>query len=304
MAMITSALLTALHTAYRADFQRGYDAMLGDAQWRQIAMDVPSSARSNTYGWLGAFPGFREWVGDRVVKSVKASAYQIANKSFEMTVGVDRDDIEDDTVAVYKPMMQRMGEEAARHPDSLLFPLIAAGETTTCYDGQYFFDADHPVYANADGTGAATSWSNVTAGGATPWYVLAAEGAIKPFIVQMRKPPQFVTKFDPSSDRVFMNKEFLWGADDRLNVGYGLPHLARKAKVELTPDAVFAEVQAMMSLKGDGGLPLNIRPDTLLVPPSLMKAAKAAVEDERAANGATNTARGLLKRVIVTNYLA
>lgn len=304
MAVITSALLTALHTGYRRDYQAGFDQMRATSLWRRLAMEVPSAARSNTYGWLGEMPGFREWLGDRVIKDIKASGYQIQNKSFEMTVGVDRDDILDDMMGTYTPIMRKLGEEAAVHADNLLFPLIKAGHTTACYDGQFFFDTDHPVAANADGTGAVTSVSNVTAGAGTPWYVLDARTSIKPFIVQVRKEPEFVTKLDPrTSEHVFMSKEFVWGVDDRLNVGYGLWQLAHRSQAELTPDNVFAVVEAMMSMRGDGGKPLNIMPNILLVPPTLYGRAKKVVEAELTDGGASNVARGLLE-VVATNWVS
>ena len=39
--------------------------------------------------------------------------------------------------------MQQMGAFAKQHPDELLAALIAAAETTLCYDGQYICDTDH-----------------------------------------------------------------------------------------------------------------------------------------------------------------
>jgi phage major head subunit gpT-like protein len=46
-----------------------------------------------------------------------------------------------------------MGNAAALHPDDLVFGLLPKGFSTLCYDGQYFFDADHkdgdsPVQSN------------------------------------------------------------------------------------------------------------------------------------------------------------
>ena len=59
---------------------------------------------------------------------------------------------------------------------------------------------------------------------------------------------------------------------------------------------------AMVSLKGDGGRPLGIRPNVLLVPPSLENAAKELVEGDRLANGAYNPNKGKCK-VIVSPWL-
>ena len=59
---------------------------------------------------------------------------------------------------------------------------------------------------------------------------------------------------------------------------------------------------AMVSLKGDGGRPLAIRPNVLLVPPALENAAKLLVEGDKLANGAYNPNKGKAK-VIVSPWL-
>jgi phage major head subunit gpT-like protein len=47
-------------------------------------------------------------------------------------------------------MIAMMGIQAKALPDDLVRTAIRAGEATVCYDGQYFFDNDHPVdMANA-----------------------------------------------------------------------------------------------------------------------------------------------------------
>jgi phage major head subunit gpT-like protein len=59
-------------------------------------------------------------------------------------------------------MFAEMGQAAVRHPEELVFSLLASGFTTACYDGQFFFDSDHPV---TDADGNITMASN-TGGGA------------------------------------------------------------------------------------------------------------------------------------------
>lgn len=131
--------------------------------YEKIATVVPSTAKSEEYGWLGAFPRLRKWVGDRVINSLAAHGYTIKNESWEATVEVDRDDIEDDAYGVYTPMIKELGRSAATHPDEIVFGLLGKGFTETCYDGQYFFDTDHkeeegPVQSNK-GTKALSSES-------------------------------------------------------------------------------------------------------------------------------------------------
>lgn len=302
--IVTPALVSALFTGFRREYQAGYDAMLLESQWRQIAMEMPSSTASNTYGWLGEAAGFREWIGDRVINGMKAHGYQIVNKDWELTQGVKRTLIEDDQLGIYTPLMRRLGEEAARLPDVLLFDLIKAGGATVCFDGQFFFDVDHPVYANHDGTGAVTSVSNFTAGAATPWYILQTRGALRPFIVQMRQAPRFANKTSQQdSDHVFMANEYLYGADARLNVGFGFWQMAHKSQAALTADNVFAAITAMRQLKADGGKPLGLMPDTLLVPPSLELQARKVLVAAQNDTGASNVMQGMLPNLVVSSRL-
>ncbi|HEC90321.1 MAG TPA: hypothetical protein ENI55_01505, partial [Alphaproteobacteria bacterium] len=141
--IINAAGLSTLFTGYKTNFQAG----LGQAapQYKRVCTVVPSTTSKEKYGWIGKAPSVREWVGERVIQNLMAHDYSLKNKDFELTVGVDRNDIEDDQYGAYAPFMTAMGESMAAHPDELVWPLLKAGFTTNCYDGQYYFDTDHPV---------------------------------------------------------------------------------------------------------------------------------------------------------------
>ena len=68
--IITPSLLTALMTSFKKEYQAGQT--MAEPAWNKLASKVSSSSKSNTYGWLGQFPQFREWVGDRVIKDMAA----------------------------------------------------------------------------------------------------------------------------------------------------------------------------------------------------------------------------------------
>ena len=87
----------------------------------------------------------REWIGEREIQALAAYDYLIKNKKFEMTIGVPRDDIEDDKYGVYTPLFSNMGEAAALHPDELVFGAMMEGFTAKCYDGLSFFNEAHKV---------------------------------------------------------------------------------------------------------------------------------------------------------------
>jgi phage major head subunit gpT-like protein len=296
MAIITPALLTSLRTGFSKAFQ---DALTNTpTDWQKVATRVPSSSASNTYGWLGQFPTLREWVGPRVLKDMAAQAYQIQNKLYEGTVSVKRTDIEDDNIGIYTPLLEEMGRAAATHPDKLVFGLLKDAHTVTCYDGQFFFDTDHPVYPNVDGTGTATLVSNVQAGTGDAWYLLDTSRALKPLIFQERTAPELEALTSTQDESVFMNDEYRYGIRYRCNAGLGFWQMAYKSKATLDATNFNAALAAMQSLKADGGRPLGIKPTVLVVPPSLRAAAMEIVKSERLANGASNPNFGVVDLIV------
>lgn len=289
--------LTLLTQGFNAAFKGGIGMV--KPMWADVAMKVPSTTGEEKYAWLGATTRFREWLGERLYQNLKQHDYSIKNKTFENTVAVPREAIEDDQYGVYTPLMTQLGQDAALHPDELVFALVAAGFTSLCFDGQYFFDTDHPVGSNE----APASVSNHGGGAGTAWYLLDTTKAIKPFILQMRRDYAFTAKTKLDDDNVFDKNEFVYGVDGRLNVGFGLWQLAYASKQALDVTNYAAARTAMMGFKSDSGKPLNVTPSVLLVPPSLEKAALDVIQAERLANGATNTYRNTA-RVVVCPWLA
>lgn len=301
MAVVTNALLAALLTAFKAEFQR----VFGDtpSHYAQLATLVPSNTDSNTYGWLGQFPKLQEWIGDRVLRNIKEHGYSIVNNLYESTVDVPRTAIEDDTLGIFKPLMGEMGRAAKVFPDELCFPLLADGMNKACFDGQNFFDAEHPVYANVDGTGTMAQVSNYAAGTDPAWYLLDTSRALKPIIFQERTKPELESITDTGNDTVFMKDKYLYGIRYRCNVGFGFWQLAYCSKKPLTADTFNAAMAAMQSYKADGGRPLGVKPTMLVVPPALEKAGEDIVVADRLANGASNTNKGKVK-LLSTPWLA
>ena len=308
MAIVNAATLTALRTGFKKNFEDG--KVKGEPMFNAVATTIPSTTKSNTYGWLGQWPGFREWIGDRVLNSIKEHAYTITNKDFESTVAVDRNDIEDDNLGVYGPMMNEMGYAASVFPDELVFPMLGAGFTSVCYDGQYFFDTDHPVNAEVDGSGADTSYANaIIDGGYTgdTWYLLDTSRSLKPLIYQERKGMQFVAMDSPTDEQVFTNKTFRYGVDGRSNAGYGFWQMAVGVKKELSYATVWEAMNLMRSFKADGGRPLGLgkRGLTLVVPASLQQKAEQINSRELIDDGGTTVSNELRNRfnVISPDYL-
>jgi phage major head subunit gpT-like protein len=295
---ITNQNLAILTQAFNAAFMQG----LGGGtppEWMQIATEVPSKTSEEKYGWLADTFTIREWLGERRIQALRAADYSIKNKTFEGTVGVPVETIEDDQFGTYGARFTMMGDETKRFPDVLTYALLQAGFSTTCFDGQYFFDTDHPVGL----PGKEVSVSNNQGGSGTAWYLLDTSRFIKPLLVQKRRAFKLVMKDKPTDDNVFDRNEFIYGVDGRMNVGYGFWQFAYASKQTLSDTNFEAAKAAMMNFKKDNGAPIGVKPTILLVPPSLESTAKKLIEAETLANGASNTNRNTVK-VVASAYLA
>ena len=296
--VVNQSTISAITKNLLATFNKALET--APSQWDQIAMRVGSTGAQNDYSWLDRFPKMREWIGERTIKNLKAYTYVIVNKLFEVTIGVKRTDIEDDNLGIYAPIVSEAGYSAAQLPDELIFDLVNSSFDATkglAYDGQYFFDTDHPVGAGVVSNKGSTALSAATQAAAiaslgaartammafkdeegrplnivpnillvppaleavalvlannekledqkpnpykgmfrvivstrltsaTAWILLDTTKAIKPFVWQERRAPEFVSQTEPTSDTVFLREEYLYGASARGNAGFGLWQLA------------------------------------------------------------------------------
>ncbi|MFJ5441750.1 Mu-like prophage major head subunit gpT family protein [Pectobacterium sp. CHL-2024] len=141
--LVNAKVVKAIFVNLKTTFQNAFTQTPSD--WKKVAMVVPSTGKENDYSWLSRFPKMREWVGDKVIKSLAAFNYTIRNKDWEATVEVERNDIEDDQLMGYAIQAKTAGQSAAELPADIVFALVSDGFTNLCYDGQPFFDTDHPV---------------------------------------------------------------------------------------------------------------------------------------------------------------
>ena len=141
--LVNQASIMAVFTSLKTTFNNAFDAATTD--WQKTAMLVPSGSSQNDYAWLSNFPKMRKWIGDKVIKALSAFKYTIVNDDFEATVEVDRNNIEDDTLGIYAPQAQMAGYSAKKLPEEIVDELKNNGFANKCYDGQYFYDTDHPV---------------------------------------------------------------------------------------------------------------------------------------------------------------
>lgn len=301
--VLTQAQITALNTSMVARFNKGLAVSKED--WKQIAKLISSSGASNTYEFLSQFPAFREWVGARMHKVAKETAYSVANRKFENTLDIPVEKIEDDNYGMYGDIAESYGQSVNDLMNDLVFGAVAAGFTSLCYDGQFFFDTDHPVYPNEDGTGVPTLVSNMQtqAVPGEPWVLLCTDRAPKPFYLQERIKAQFIPKTSAvNSDGVFENDVVSYGGRWRGDAVYGFWQLAFGSVADLTVANFEAAFKAMETVKGDGNRKLGITPDLLICGPNNRSAAEALLKAQKNAAGADNVNYNKVK-LIVTPWM-
>lgn len=291
--VVNQAAIQEMYNSFYALFQEQYEASV--VFWDKVAMNVPSQSEKNTYAWLGSYPAIREWIGERVIANLEAFSYEIVNKDFEATLSVHRNHIEDDKMGIYNPMVRTLAETAKQHADKLVFELLKNGWDSKCYDGQNFFDADHPVGINEN----QQSVSNTQGGTGKGWFLIDATKVMKPLILQTRKQPEFVSLDKPDDERAFMRKELLYGVDDRKNAGYGLWQLAYGSKQDLTETNYESARAAMSAFTDNSGNTLGISPSLLICPPSLEGDARRVLKAENTDAGKSNIWKDSAEMLVV-----
>lgn len=281
---ITPSGLRALSQGFQAAFLEGIGSV--PTQWPLVAMEIQSKTKIENYAWMKDLPGMREWIADRVINNLEATNYQLAAKHFENTIGVDRNDIEDDTLGIYRNRFAMQGEVAAQHPDTLTWQVLLSAFATTGLDGQYFFDTDHIGY---DANGAEIAYSNTGGGSSAPWFLMdLSRKYMKPLVMQRRQEVRFVPMDKDTDENVFMKRQFMYGVDARYNVGLGFHQLAYGSKSTLDATSFVAAKVVMGTQKRPDGSSMNVLPTHMLVGPSNEAAARAVVGVDRLANGGTN----------------
>ena len=163
----------------KTSFQKSFDAT--EVQWPKFAMRIKSTGKLNDYSWIEYFPKMREWVGEKVIKSLRGKHYEVINRDFEATIEVDRNNIEDDQLGIYRPMAEMAGYSARQLPDEIMFELLSNGFTQKCYDDKNFYAADHPV-----GAGVASNTGTAALSIATFAAARASYGAARVALMNMK----------------------------------------------------------------------------------------------------------------------
>lgn len=289
--LINAQTLKDLRVMVDGSFNAGKLAAQSDA--KRVASFIPSGSSRNVYPDLGQWPGFREWVGDRQFKDITAGAYAIDNKTYESSVEIKREDIEDDNVGLLQHMAKAQGQATVMHADELLFPLLLQGFTTAGHDGVNFFSEDHA------GPGA-TKQSNLVAGAAAnKAFLIDDKAMLLPLIFQTRRDYTLTSKFNLNDENVFNQNVYQWGIDARVAAGFGAWQSAVGISAALDA-ASYAEARRLITdRKSVEGRPMRTMGRLLVVGPALESAARELLMSERTTGGKTNVWNGTAELLVV-----
>lgn len=143
--------MDALFTGYSQAFKNGL--AVGSVDYQDLCTVVPSGTKITEFPFLEQLGGMREWLGPRQIKNVSSKKLQVTARTFEDTVGIPVNDIEDDQLGVYTPLITEMGMNAGNIWGELVFAALVGN--ATWLDDVAFFSASSRSY---DGTNAIANY--------------------------------------------------------------------------------------------------------------------------------------------------
>jgi phage major head subunit gpT-like protein len=168
MSAVNAATLEALWVSFNTIFQQTLERT--KTRIDDIASAVPSNTRIEHYPVAALTGRMREWVKDRVIQDLAAFEASVRNLTFEHTIGVPREDIEDDVTGAYALAIQQQAALGVLEPWLQVQDELGVGafSTSVGFDGVPFFSGAH-VWKGMKGA-AGQAQSNLTEA-----YLTAAE---------------------------------------------------------------------------------------------------------------------------------
>lgn len=137
--IVNASTLIATQKSFHAIFMASM--MAATSRWAKRAVEIPMTMRTQNINWLGRAPAMREWLDSKRSEQLRGFDFTLKTKDWESTIEVDRNDIEDDALGLYRPAIEMLGMRAKQFPDRRLSEVRIANPL--CYDGQNFYDTDH-----------------------------------------------------------------------------------------------------------------------------------------------------------------
>lgn len=147
MSLTNANGLAAANTEFLTLFQSFFgEGLPGTAQ--NFTTTVPTSGTKVTITNVLSHPRVREWIGPKVVKSLRALTQDIPLKKWEATVGIERVDVDYDRTGSVRQQLNGFLSQQVSTFDDLVYTKLLANPTG--YDGVSLLNNSHP-YSNSTG---------------------------------------------------------------------------------------------------------------------------------------------------------
>lgn len=102
-----------------------------------------SDQDSEKYDWLGMVPQLSVKKGSKQFSQLRDTEWEVKNVEYQGGIVFPKKHILYDKTSQVVVRVSELADRSRAHWTSLIAPLIINGESTACYDDQYFFDTDH-----------------------------------------------------------------------------------------------------------------------------------------------------------------
>jgi phage major head subunit gpT-like protein len=139
---INGAILREAKIDFKTAFNKAFEMVEADPIM-PFVLEMKHEGEKISQKWGNASPGMKPWLGEAQFSRLSAYDYEYTDELWQDGFEVSLTDIEDDRLNVYRSQLDSLASEAANFRPQKLQELLSAGFTSTCYDGQNFFDTDH-----------------------------------------------------------------------------------------------------------------------------------------------------------------
>jgi len=141
----------------RGLFVNAFITKARDLNYKDLCNVVDSTRRQELYAALGTVPQMEEVKSERSFAGYEEYTFTVDNVEYQAGIKVQRRLVEEDQTGQTRTILGSLGARVANHPDKLMYAVMAAGESTTGFDGFMFFATNHVL-------GTESAQSNLIAG--------------------------------------------------------------------------------------------------------------------------------------------
>lgn len=213
--------VTTFSAMARKEFMQGKmfaDGKPFPANYELFTSRMPSTTRVETHTYMSNLPRLREFKGYTPFAKLVDSTYTVANKEFRVGVEVMKTNLDDDQIGGYLQTIQALPQQAQKDVGFKVLEHLAAGTSTTCFDGSNFFANSHTI---GSGDNLLTADNSGNDGVTHKIIALVVDNpVVKPVIFQDREPLSEL-QTDANTPQAALAKEYKYWVDTRFGLGYG-----------------------------------------------------------------------------------